>query len=97
MEQSTPIYQNNEDALSSLKALIMTWARQGRDSRLSATDYIFLPDVSVPQEYKDSLVLYRVVLRDFPEKFSELLSTMSEEELCGVTPESIVYPEIPNK
>ena len=93
MEQSTPIYQNNEDALSSLKALIMTWARQGRDSRLSATDYIFLPDVEVTQEYKDSLIQYRAVLRDFPTEFSVLLSAMSEEELCSVTPQSIIYPE----
>jgi hypothetical protein len=91
MEQSTPHY--DENPLNSLRAHIMAWARQGRDSRLSATDYIFLPDVTVAQEHKDSLIQYRAVLRDFPAEFSALLSAMSEEELCSVTPQSIIYPE----
>jgi len=90
MTQATPSY---EESIQSLRAYIMAWARQGRDARLSATDYIFLPDVSISAEDKDALVQYRAVLRDFPAEFSAVLSAMSEDELYSVTPESITYPE----
>jgi len=82
-----------EESLQLLIAEIMVWVRRGRDSRLSATDYIFLPDVTITQELKDSLIAHRIVLRDFPAEFLVLLSNMSENELCSVTNESIPYPE----
>ena len=90
MTQATTSY---EESIKSLRAYIMAWARQGRDARLSATDYIFLPDVSISAEDKDALVQYRAVLRDFPAEFSAVLSAMSEDELYSVTPESITYPK----
>ena len=90
MEEVTTTY---EESIQSLRAYIMAWARQGRDARLSATDYIFLPDVSISTEDKDALIRYRAVLRDFPSEFSVVLLAMSEEELYSVTPESITYPE----
>ena len=92
MAQETPIYEDGE-ALNPLRAEIMTWAREGRDARLSATDYVFLPDVTVTQEYKDLIIRHRAVLRVFPVGFSALLSGMTEDELITITPQSIVYPE----
>ena len=90
MTQATTSY---EESIKSLREYIMVWARQGRDARLSATDYIFLPDVSISAENKDALIRYRAALRDFPAEFSAVLSAMSEDELYSVTPESITYPK----
>ena len=74
---------------------IMVWVREGRDKRLSATDYIFLPDVTVTQSVKDTLITYRQELRDFPEGFSTELSAMTIEDMYLITPHSIVYPVKP--
>ena len=74
---------------------IMVWVRKGRDKRLSATDYIFLPDVTVTQSVKDTLITYRQELRDFPEGFSTELSAMTIEEMYLITRHSIVYPVKP--
>ena len=69
--------------------------RTGRDALLAKTDYIFNPDVTVSQEYKDALVVYRQELRDFPEGFRTTLMSMDDTALYSVTPQSIIYPVKP--
>jgi hypothetical protein len=41
--------------------------REERSKRLAKTDYIHLPDVSVSEEHKAAVLVYRQQLRDMPE------------------------------
>jgi len=90
MEEVT---RTHAESVQILKDEIMSWVRRGRDARLAASDYIFLPDVTVTTEFKDALIAHRQVLRDFPAAYATILSNMSDDDLCCVTNESIPYPE----
>ena len=85
----------NEEATQLYIDSLMALGREGRDILLAKTDYIFNPDVTVMQETKDALTLYRQELRDFPEGFLETLQSMDDSELYSVTPQSIEYPTKP--
>lgn len=87
--------QTQQEAIAVWKNYCMNLCRQKRDKLLSATDYIFYPDVTVSEEYKQALIVYRQQLRDYPETFSAWFDQASEEEKYSVTEQSITFPEKP--
>jgi len=74
---------------------LLRQVRDVRAAKLLETDYIYLPDVTVSDEFKILMETYRQELRDFPSNYASHLSTLNIEELCSITPQSIVWPEKP--
>lgn len=77
------------------KAYCMAMCREERDKLLAATDYIHMPDVSLPDDYVTAMNTYRQQLRDYPATFSAEYDTMTEDQKHGVTPQSFDFPTKP--
>lgn len=75
----------------------MSWCRDERDRRLAETDYIHLPDVTVADEFRDAMLIYRQQLRDVPAAFSTEYDSMTEDQKGGITPQSFEWPVKPEK
>ena len=79
------------------KNYCMSMCRIERDKLLSETDWIHLPDVSVSEQYKEAMNIYRQQLRDFPASFSDEFDNMEEDSKYGVTPQSFSFPVKPEE
>jgi len=93
----TDLYEASQKEIeTSWKNDCMILVREERDKALRTTDYIFLPDINVSDEFKNRLITYRQQLRDFPSTWSLEFDNMSESEIYGITRESIIE-QIPDK
>ena len=84
-----------EQVLAQWKFYCMEMCRVKRNALLAETDYINMPDVTVSDEYKSAMFVYRQELRDFPETFSALFDAMTEDERDGITDLSMPWPTKP--
>jgi len=85
--------KTQEELIEEFKQNFINEVRQERNKRLSETDYIYMPDVNVSEEYKASLNTYRQQLRDIPSILEEWLS---DKDLYSVSVWGIPWPEKPN-
>jgi len=66
--------------------------RQERNRRIAETDYIYMPDVNVSEEYKTAMNTYRQQLRDIPTITEEWLI---DKDLYSVSVWGVPWPEKP--
>jgi hypothetical protein len=67
--------------------------RQERNKRIAETDYIYMPDVNVLEDYKTAMNTYRQELRDIPDIVEEWLVG---KDLYSVSVWGVPWPEKPN-
>lgn len=67
--------KTEQELLEEFKQNFINEVRQERNRRIAETDYIYMPDVNVSEEYKNAMNEYRQQLRDIP--------TLTEEWLIG--------------
>lgn len=84
--------KTQEELLEDFKQNFISEVRQERNRRIAETDYVYMPDVSVSEEYKTAMNTYRQQLRDIP--------TITEEWLVGkdlfsVSVWGVPWPEKP--
>ena len=92
----TDMQEKTEEQLEAeWKAYCMNLCRTKRDSLIAETDFIHMPDVTVSEDYKQSLLTYRQELRDFPATFEALYDAMAEDEKSGITDLSMPWPTKP--
>lgn len=84
--------KTEDQVVSDMKAQCMQWCREKRDQLLAQTDYIHLPDVTLPEEYKAALVAYRQSLRDYPAVFEQEFDAMTMDQRYKLTPLSLNFP-----
>lgn len=87
MEEQSNISQEELDL--QWKNICLDMCRKVRDAALAETDYIFLPDVTIAEEFKNQIIVYRQELRDFPAQWSLSYDQMTFEQKHGITPEFI--------
>lgn len=66
--------------------------RQERNKRIAETDYIYMPDVNVAEDYKNAMNAYRQQLRDIPDIVEKWLD---DKDLYSVSIWGIPWPEKP--
>ena len=66
--------------------------RQERNKRIAETDYIYMPDVNVSEEYKNAMNIYRQQLRDIPTVTEEWLK---DKDWRSVSIWGVPWPEKP--
>jgi len=67
--------KTEEELLEEFKQNFINEVRQERNKRIAETDYIYMPDVNVSEDYKTVMNTYRQQLRDIP--------TITEQWLVG--------------
>lgn len=84
------------ELLQEFRARFLDEVREERNKRLSQTDYVHLPDVSVSEEHKAAVLVYRQQLRDIPETVDAWLQ---EKDLYSVSVWGVPWPtlEEPNQ
>ena len=75
------------------KNIFLNEVRQERNKRIAETDYIYMPDVNVSEEYKTVMNTYRQQLRDIPDTVEEWLV---DKDLYSVSVWGVPWPEKPN-
>ena len=63
--------------------ILATQIRSQRNSLLSQTDYLMMPDYPISEEYRDKIKVYRQELRDITEQEG--------------FPRDVVFPELPEE
>lgn len=84
--------KTEEEILEEFKQKFINEVRQERNRRIAETDYIYMPDVNISEEYMTAMNTYRQQLRDIP--------TVTEEWLVGkdlysVSVWGVPWPEKP--
>jgi len=84
--------KTEEELLEEFKQNFINEVRQERNKRIAETDYIYMPDVNVSEDYKTVMNTYRQQLRDIP--------TITEQWLVGkdlysVSVWGVPWPEKP--
>jgi len=81
------------ELMEEFKQKFINEVRGERNKKIAETDYIYMPDVNISEEYKTAMNTYRQQLRDIP--------TITEEWLVGkdlfsVSIWGVPWPEKPN-
>ncbi len=84
--------KTEEELILEFKENFIHEVRQERNKKLAETDYIYMPDVNVSEEYKTAMNTYRQQLRDIPEVVEEWLE---DKDLYSVSIWGIPWPERP--
>jgi hypothetical protein len=85
--------KTQEELLEEFKQNFINEVRQERNRRIAETDYIYMPDVNVSEEYKTAMNTYRQQLRDIPTIIEEWLV---DKDLFSVSIWGVPWPEKPN-
>lgn len=83
--------KTEEELLQDFRNQFLNEVREERNRRLAQTDYIHLPDVSVSDEHKAAVNLYRQQLRDIPEIVDVWLE---DKDLFSVSVMGVPWPTI---
>lgn len=84
--------KTQEELMEEFKQKFIDEVRQERNKRLAETDYIYMPDVNVSEEYKTVMNTYRQQLRDIPDIVDEWLV---DKDLYSVSVWGVPWPEKP--
>jgi len=84
--------KTEEELLEEFKQNFINEVRQERNKRIAETDYIYMPDVNVSDEYKSEMNIYRQQLRDIPTVTEEWLE---DKDLFSVSVWGVPWPEKP--
>jgi len=81
------------ELMEEFKQKFINEVREERNRRIVETDYIYMPDVNVSEEYKTAMNTYRQQLRDIPTITEEWLV---DKDLFSVSIWGVPWPEKPN-
>ena len=84
--------KTEEELLEEFKQSFINEVRQERNKRIAETDYIYMPDVNVSEDYKTVMNTYRQQLRDIPTITEEWLL---DKDLFSVSVWGVPWPEKP--
>lgn len=84
--------KTQEELLEEFKQNFINEVRQERNRRIAETDYIYMPDVNVSEEYKTAMNTYRQQLRDIPTVTEQWLD---DKDLFSVSVWGVPWPEKP--
>ena len=81
------------ELMEEFKQKFINEVREERNKKIAETDYIYMPDVNVSEEYKTVMNTYRQQLRDIPTITEEWLV---DKDLFSVSIWGVRWPENPN-
>jgi len=81
------------ELMEEFKQKFINEVREERNKKIAETDYIYMPDVNVSEEYKTVMNTYRQQLRDIPTITEEWLV---DKDLFSVSIWGVPWPEKPN-
>lgn len=84
--------KTEQELLEEFKQNFINEVRQERNRRIAETDYIYMPDVNVSEEYKTAMNTYRQQLRDIPTVTEQWLV---DKDLFSVSVWGVPWPEKP--
>ena len=84
-----------EDLAVELYNSLVEVCREERNKRLSETDWVHLPDVTISEELKQEYLTYRQALRDMTGTFETWYNAKSEEDRYHISNLSMPWPEKP--
>ena len=87
-----PQERTQEELDAELYAANLAVCRKKRDALLAATDWVFLPDVAVTEDYKAAIITYRQALRDFPVEFKAWYDALDPDFHYRISEFNIPFP-----
>lgn len=84
--------KTEEELIQEFKDQFLGEVRAERNKRIAETDYIYLPDVIVSDEYKAQVNAYRQELRDVPAVAENWLA---DKDIYSVSVWGVPWPEKP--